>query len=751
VVCTRARFGSDIRLAVREAADFHRSLFRANPWMSDQSLTPASRRSDRTIAFSLFACVLLAHFVLALQGWHSPRLIRHEFRQTHTALSTYFLQQDGLRLDYPTPVLGKPWSVPMEFPLYEGLVAKTAEWTGWALEPTGRGIALLFFYAALPALARLLTDWGVTGVRRWLALTFVVSAPVYLFYSRSFLIESTALCFALWFLAGFQRFTSTGKTGPLVLALLTGAIAATVKVTTFAMVGLPAALWLVALRRPRTEGKTLKWPVVLGRAALAATLPIAAGGIWIFYSDGVKSHNALAGFIQSGGVIAWNFGTLAQRFSGDYWQALFTNTLETTIAPAAWLLILPLVAFATRNGGWRHLALALLCFAVGPLVFANLYAVHDYYFYAAGLFLLVGLGVAAGNILEHAPLGGAARWVLIAALLAAQFLQHARIYLPCQREDAEPQPVEAEVLRTVTGPHDVIVVVGRDWNPALPYLARRRALMLPTGQEAEPPVVARALVALRGERIGAFLITGKFRRNQALVDAVLAAGNLARTPVADFEGNALYVPADGVDGARAALGTLVATGRLHGSALVVAAPPPPPPPAPPPPAKPVTPPPVDPNAKPVWSAVPPPPATEDPFSMMSPRPARLAFAHEAAAFNVEGAWSVSAHPPSELEFQLPAGAHQITAEFVMSPGSYTGGGDTDGVEFEFTLQNPGGAPTVVFYRYLQPLTVPADRGPQRAEIALDARPGAVVIARTKPGPAGHANFDWAFWRRIEIK
>ena len=535
--------------------------------MPDPSPHSETACSDRTTARLLFVFVLLAHFALATLGWQRSLLTRHEFRQTQTALTTYFLQQDGLRLDYPTPVLGKPWSVPMEFPLYEGLVAKVAQWTGWALEPAGRGLALLFFYAALPALARVLTDWGLAGTRRWLALTFVVGAPVYLFYSRSFLIESTALCLALWFLAGWQRFAVTGKLGPLVLAALAGALAATVKVTTFAVVCVPAACWIGALLRRRIAGATPRWPVVLGRAALAAALPCVAGGSWIAYSDAVKAHNALAGFIQSGGVLAWNFGTLAQRCSGEFWQALLTNTLQTTVAPAVVLLALPFVGFAARPSGWWRPVLALGCFAAGPLVFANLYAVHDYYFYASSLFLLVGLGLVAGGIVEQAPLGGIARWVLVVAMLAAQFLQFAQVYLPYLRGADVLEPVEAQVLRTVTGPRDVIVVIGRDWSPVLPYLARRRALLLPTGQESAPAVVARALAALHGERIGAFLVTGKFRRNQTLVETVLAAGGLARTPLADFDGTALYVPTDAVASARAALGPVVASGRLPAAAL----------------------------------------------------------------------------------------------------------------------------------------------------------------------------------------
>ena len=37
------------------------------------------------------------------------------------------------RLAYETPVLGKPWSIPMEFPLYQWTVVVVSDLTGIAL------------------------------------------------------------------------------------------------------------------------------------------------------------------------------------------------------------------------------------------------------------------------------------------------------------------------------------------------------------------------------------------------------------------------------------------------------------------------------------------------------------------------------------------------------------------------------------------------------------------------------------------
>jgi len=85
---------------------------------------PSARRSpSRTecwLALAVFALCLVFHFRAAMVGWQSKNLPGVEYRQAQTALSAYFINaEDNFSLAYPTPVLGKPWSIPLEFPLYQ--------------------------------------------------------------------------------------------------------------------------------------------------------------------------------------------------------------------------------------------------------------------------------------------------------------------------------------------------------------------------------------------------------------------------------------------------------------------------------------------------------------------------------------------------------------------------------------------------------------------------------------------------------
>jgi hypothetical protein len=86
----------------------------------------------------MFGLVCLLALGLLGQSWSGSLLDRYEFRQLQTALSTWWIAQEGWQLDYLTPLFGPPWSVPFEFPTYQILVAALHHVTGLPLEQAGR-------------------------------------------------------------------------------------------------------------------------------------------------------------------------------------------------------------------------------------------------------------------------------------------------------------------------------------------------------------------------------------------------------------------------------------------------------------------------------------------------------------------------------------------------------------------------------------------------------------------------------------
>ena len=101
--------------------------------------------------------------------------------------------------------------------------------------------------------------------------------------------------------------------------------------------------------------------------------------------------------------------------------------------------------------------------------------------------------------------------------------------------------------------------------------------------------------------------------------------------------------------------------------------------------------------------------------------------------------------PSSLLFNLPPSAKEVSFTGGLLEGSYSHGGRTDGVEFIAECLRPDGSVETVFRRWLQPLTVPADRGDQVMHAPLPARPaGSRLRLRVTVGPNGNNAWDWAY-------
>ncbi len=107
------------------------------------------------------------------------------------------------------------------------------------------------------------------------------------------------------------------------------------------------------------------------------------------------------------------------------------------------------------------------------------------------------------------------------------------------------------------------------------------------------------------------------------------------------------------------------------------------------------------------------------------------------------------HAPSEMIFDVPAGATQINGAYGFLPGAYSNGGRTNGAEFVIYWSN-GGEPVILHERFLDPVNKMSDRGLQKFSVKLPKSSGRVFL-RVNPGPFGEFAFDWTGWTGIEFK
>ena len=108
------------------------------------------------------------------------------------------------------------------------------------------------------------------------------------------------------------------------------------------------------------------------------------------------------------------------------------------------------------------------------------------------------------------------------------------------------------------------------------------------------------------------------------------------------------------------------------------------------------------------------------------------------------------HTPSEMVFNVPAGATTLSGGFGLLNAAYANGNNTNGADFVITWSD--GKETVEIYRrFLDPKNRPADRGVIRFQVDLKPYSNGRLYLRTLPGPYNDTGWDWTAWTAIEIK
>ncbi|HAL23875.1 MAG TPA: hypothetical protein DCP40_14300 [Stenotrophomonas sp.] len=427
----------------------------------------------------------VALLILFASSWSMPPVDASGFRQTQTALSIDWLLRGGPWLDYLTPVIGAPWSIPFEFPLYQWLAALLSAATGLSADNSGRLVSLLFHVGSIFMVYR-----AVLAFRpdRLLALcvaaAFAVS-PFAQFWGRAVLIESTAVFFGLvfvWAMAGL-RSRPTALLGG--VAVLAAVLSALVKITTFfayaAFVAL-AFLWLAVREhgwRPQwlaAHWKLLAWGVAAALAVLATLL------LWLQHADALKAQSALGQQVTSEGLSAFNYGTLQQRLDPATWGAVFKKRFGAATG-SNWVFVLIVAAGLGMRRTRAAVALLLLAYLVPFLVFTNLQVVHPYYQAAQVVFATSIVGLVLWALVLRAQASGRYRWAIAFAvllcLLSTGFgLAH---YLKNMKEARQPSDISqiAALIQAGTPQDGVVLALGQDWSSELPYRAGRRGVMVP--------------------------------------------------------------------------------------------------------------------------------------------------------------------------------------------------------------------------------------------------------------------------------
>ena len=433
----------------------------------------------------LLPCILINYAMSLFVA--SDHFTLTPFREGQTAITAYYMAKGTSPfLAYEVPVRGKPWAIPMEFPLFQWLVAQLGGTDLDVLRWMGRLLSFTSWLGCLAFAYLLARRAPVTAFdRRWF-LILLASSPIYVAYSTSFLIETFALFFALGYLWAFVRTREGSAWGFSLLAIGFGLLSSLSKPTTWApfagviilIVMIDSIAYLL-----RKEPIKASIPILL-RASLIIGVPLLAGLSWVHFGDTVKMENPLTRGLTSENLSNWNYGTLAQKLSPEVWSLILGKQWILLLGVGACLL--PLVGLFTVIRSVQSLKqrqwvqplwwlLALAGYLSAPIVFTNLHYRHDYYMLANGFFL-IAVFVLGMSYLRNSNVVG--KWISFGyALTLISMLVAGSGYLMLKKSFSEPQEVALmEILDAL--PEGPVVFNGFGWSSKMPFEMRRRALMV---------------------------------------------------------------------------------------------------------------------------------------------------------------------------------------------------------------------------------------------------------------------------------
>ena len=491
----------------------------------------------------LVVCLSAATIAMTRQ-WDKPLLDMHSFRQTQTAMSAYYMAKDPcMFFNYITPVLGKPWQIPMEVPFYQWLVARWHNLTTMGLDQSGKLVSIAFWLACLWPIWRLLSLLAFSLPQRCMAGVVIYSSPLYLYWGRAFMIETTGLFFSLGMVACVFAGYKQRSWRWVFAGLIFGICAALCKVTTWAIASGVAGLLILF-----SEGlpKRRDWGWIAGSCA-AAVLPLLPCKLWLAYGDSVKQLNPFARELiisASKNQSAWNFGTIQQKLDPATWEHIWRHMTDQLLVPfpviGPWMMPIVLIAGAIASPKKVHLILIFLAgFASGPLIFTNLYFEHSYYWCANGIWLLLAVGTSIAGLEECRSgriLLQAAAASLSVAIAITGFVAWSQRFLPMmqalparqQFDEAWCKPIQKFVPKQRT-----VLIVGNDWNPNSLYYAERKGVAFPIFRTIRfpGPQLNESLAKLDfDELLGAVVINERLLTadNQAGVSAILEKLDMSR-------------------------------------------------------------------------------------------------------------------------------------------------------------------------------------------------------------------------------
>lgn len=443
--------------------------------------------------FSLFLFIVCSFlfFIFNLTKLDLPILEQHAFRQTQTALTVFYLLENGLSLSYETPVVGYPWSIPFEFPIYHSIVFFLVNFLHLPITDTGRFVSLIFGYFCLFPVYLIFKILDFSKEEIFYILSLIIATPIFIFWSGTFMIESTALFFALFFLYfSIKTFKNNIDNTSMILTFVFLSLALLQKITTALPILILVYIYYFFnfnLLKIRDN------PKVVISLIFMLCLPVGIAYGWVHYTDSVKILNPIGSRLTSEVLNIWNFGTIEQRFSSRFWVDTIINRIfiDNSIHFLGVSIILAALLFKTNIYYKKIIMASLFLFILPLLIFTNLHIVHNYYQYSNFIFYIIALAISIFILTDFftnkiRKFSNTSSYIcslsfllmIIYSFSLFAFGDYGYARFKSLRVDNQTLKL-SRYLKDETIPSQPIILFGNDWSSEVAFYSERKSLTVP--------------------------------------------------------------------------------------------------------------------------------------------------------------------------------------------------------------------------------------------------------------------------------
>ena len=464
----------------------------------------------------IFYFCLTINIFFSFVGLDHSLLEVHSFRQTQTAMTAYYTLETGCQIEYETPVLGPPWSLPFEFPLYQWTVAGVYNIFDFSsLEVAGRLVSYVFYWFSLLFIFLIIRHFIEQKENRLVLISLLLLTPTYLYWSRTFMIESTAFMFGMIYIWSALSFMKGNRILFLIIGLISGILAGLVKSTTLMIYFLPVALTFFFYcdktdKIVETINKTKK----LITGFIYIIIPLVVSILWTLHADAIRNRNPLIDV----GNFSWTLGTMEQK----------------AIMLGLFALSTSLIYVALKKFKYRKEIIAMnILFWSAPIIFSNLYMIHDYYYFVNMVFLTTAVSYFLFSLFEHksSKVSKLAYYIIYPLILIIFLGAYLVVYFPRQYKNNDSLDTISSIVKENTQKTDIMLIYGHDWNSSVPYYCQRRAIMDKFAYPLENKIIRYMSLQLGDNKITAMLVRNDYVQVKGFVEKRLKAFGFPEKPV----------------------------------------------------------------------------------------------------------------------------------------------------------------------------------------------------------------------------